>query len=61
MKLRLNFLAQTKGKIISKQLLVSSDSSKKQTNKFGFFLPESTKNEFVRSFFGRIRGYQKVL
>ena len=25
------------------------------------FLPNSTKNEFVRSFFGRIRGYQKVL
>jgi hypothetical protein len=24
-------------------------------------LPNSTKNEFVRSFFGRIRGYQKVL
>ena len=25
------------------------------------FLPNSTKNEFVRSFFGRIRGYQRVL
>ena len=24
-------------------------------------MPNSTKNEFVRSFFGRIRGYQKVL
>ena len=49
-----------KGQIISKQFLVSSDSSKKQTNEFVFW-PNSTKNEFVRSFFGRIRGYQKVL
>ena len=56
------FLAvhETKGQIISKRLLVSSDSSKKRTNEFGF-LPNSIKNEFVRSFFGRIRGYQKVL
>ena len=47
-------LVSTKGQIISKRLLVSSDSSKKQTKEFGFFLPNSTKNEFVRSFFGRI-------
>ena len=26
-----------------------------------FFFPTSTKNKFVRSFFGRIQGYQKVL
>ena len=36
-----------KGQIISKRLLVTSDFFKKQTNKFGFFLPNSTKNEFV--------------
>ena len=30
---------------------------KERTN--SFFLPNSTKNEFVRSFFGGIRGYQK--
>ena len=49
-----------KGQIISKRLLVSSDSSKKRTNKV-VFLPKGTKNEFVRLFFGRIWGYQKVL
>ena len=42
--------AQFKGQIISKQFLVSSDSSKKRTNKF-VFLGWRTKNEFVRSFF----------
>ena len=30
-----------------------------QTN--SVFLPNSTKNEFVHSFFGRIRGYQKII
>ena len=34
--------------------------SKNERTNSGFFLPNSTKNEFVRSFFGRIRGYQKI-
>ena len=39
----------TKGQIISKRLLVSSDSSRKQTNKFGFFFLTVLKtNLFVR-------------
>ena len=37
-------LVSVKGQIISKRLLVSSDSSKKRTNKFGF-LPNSTRNK----------------
>ena len=46
-----NLLAHiAKGQIISKRLLVFSDSSKKRTNEFVFFLPNSTKSEFVRSF-----------
>ena len=58
--LETNKASFAKGQIISKGLLVSSDSSKKRKNEFGF-LPDSAKNELVRSFFGRIRGYQKVL
>ena len=50
---------ETKGQIISKRLLVSWDSSKKRTNKFVFSTVRQKKTEFVRSFFGRIRGYQK--
>ena len=42
-----------------KDFLVSSDSSKKRMNKFVFSTVRPKKNEFVRSFFGRIRGYQK--
>ena len=52
---------QSKGQMISKRFLVASDSSKKRTNEFGFFgLTVLKTNLFVR-FFGRIRGYQKVL
>jgi hypothetical protein len=50
-----------KGQIILKQLLVYSDSSKKTNDRISFFALNSTKNKVVRSFFGRIRGYQKVL
>ena len=46
-----------KGQIISKQLLVSLDPFIKRTNKI-FFFPNSTKNKFVCSIFGRIQGYQ---
>ena len=49
-----------KGQLISKGLLLSSKSSKKRTNEFGF-LPNSTMIELFRSFFGGIRGWQKVL
>ena len=45
-----------KGQIISKGLLVSSNSPKKQTNKFVLLLRSI--HLFV---FGRIRGYQKFL
>ena len=42
-------LALCKGQIISKQLLVSSDSSKKGTNQFGFFwLTVLKTNLFIR-------------
>ena len=41
-----------------KDFLVSSDSSKKWINKFVFSTVRQ-KNEFIRSFFGRIQGYQK--
>ena len=50
-------LVKTKGQIISKGLLVSTNSPKIRTNKFVF---TTTMNSFVR-FFGRIRGHQKVL
>ena len=43
-----------KGQLISKGLLVSSNSSKKRTNEF-VFLPNSTMIELFRSFFGGIR------
>ena len=46
----------SKGQIISKGLLVSSNSPKKRTNER---IHCSSINEFVPSFFGRIRGYQK--
>ena len=58
-KVYLPFTWICNGQIISKWFLVSSDSSKKRTNEFVFW-PNSIKNEFVRLFFGRIRGYQKV-
>ena len=48
----------SKGQIILKQFLVSSDSSKKNERTNSVLLPNSTKNKFVCSFFGRIRGYQ---
>ena len=41
----------TKGQIISKRYLVSSDSSKKMNERIRFFWPNSTKNKFVRSCF----------
>ena len=44
------FKKVTKGQIISKGLLVSSNSPNKQTNEFVFYYYD----EFVRSFFGRI-------
>ena len=34
---------------------------KKTNERIHFFWPNSIKNEFVCSFFGRIRGYQKVV
>ena len=44
-----HFWDATKGQIISKRLLVSSDSSKKRKNKFVFFcLTQLKKNLFVR-------------
>ena len=43
------YWTNTKGQIISERLLVSSDSSRKQTNKFGFFFLTVLKtNLFVR-------------
>ena len=44
-----------KGQLISKGLLLSSNSSKKRTNEFGF-LPISIMIELIRSFFGGIWG-----
>ena len=53
---------RSKGQTKSYCFFQADDSSKKRTNEFVlFFFSNSTKNEFVRSFFGRIRGYQKVL
>ena len=49
-----------KGQTNSKWFFQVDVSSKKRAKKFDF-LPKSTMNEFVRSFFGGIRGYQKVL
>ena len=42
-----------------KDFLISSDSSKKRTNKFVFSTVRQKTNKFVCLFFGRIRGYQK--
>ena len=47
----------TKGQIISKGLLVSTNSPKKTNEQIRFYYYD----EFVRLFFGRIRGHQKVL
>ena len=44
-----------KGRIISKELFGVLEFSQKTNEK----IPHSSKNEFVRSFFGRIWGYQK--
>ena len=45
----------TKGQIISKGLFGILEFSQKTNER----IRHSSKNEFVRSFFGRIRGYQK--
>ena len=44
-----------KGQIISKGLFVILEFSQKTNER----IQRNSKNEFVRSFFGRIRGYQK--
>ena len=50
-----------KGQIISKQLLVLLRFFQKTNKWILFFCLNSTKNEFVRLFFGRIWEYQKFL
>ena len=45
----------TKGQIISKGLLVSLNSPKKMNERINY------QDKFIRLFFGRIRGHQKVL
>ena len=59
MLLFFHFKLKLKVRWFRKYFFVSSDSSKKRTNKFVFYLCLAKKNEFVRLFFGRIRGYQK--
>ena len=39
----------------TKSFFQADDSSKKWSNEFRFFLPNSTKNEIVRSFFGQLK------
>jgi hypothetical protein len=46
----MDWFLRTKGQIISKQFLVTSDSSKNERTN-SFFWHNSTKTEFVRSFF----------
>ena len=48
------FVSFSKGQTNSKWFFQAEDFSKKQTNEFGLFLSNSTMNEFVRLFFGRI-------
>ena len=48
-----------KGQIISKRLFGILGFFQKTNKQIRFYYCQAKKNEFVRSFFGRIRGYQK--